>query len=243
MTTITDEQITALLEESSADGDYAQVLICLVARGDLADKEANRHAARQVVGEVRELGADCYANSAALLFGLIQDNAMLSAEDDGTINVSIGEVEFTIDSTPGYLDAARAAYSMTYDDARAECARVIADAQAQEEATSTEAYAVCDANGPISVRIPDEIYSGQWPMQAVAEWLAEHGEEAIESASTDLEDALEICWDGWDDSEISEALESAGFTGRPIDESSGSSGLPQVVAGGWWVWTRTARED
>lgn len=129
------------------------------------------------------------------------------------------------------------------DESRAECARVIADAKAQDETTSTEAYAVCDANGPISVRIPDEIFSGQWPMQAVAEWLAEHGAEAIESASTDLEDDLETCWDGWDDSEISEALESSGFTGRPIDESTGSSGLPQVVAGDWWVWTRTARED
>jgi hypothetical protein len=66
-------------------------------------------------------------------------------------------------------------------------------------------YAVCDAGGPISVKL-----EGTTETDALAAFEALDGHACIDGASTDLEDALDISGEGMGESAFAAALEVAG---------------------------------
>lgn len=94
-------------------------------------------------------------------------------------------------------------------------------------------YAVCDANGPISVMLDAEDEAG-----AVADFEALDHQAAIDNASTDAEDALDVCGDGMSEDDFEAALESAGARRvRSLDEVvNAHAGTTAHLAGGWTLW-------
>lgn len=69
----------------------------------------------------------------------------------------------------------------------------------------TSYYAVCDANGPISVLLKADTES-----EARAAWEALDGHAAVDDASTDLEDSLDISGEGMSLGEFAAAAQAAG---------------------------------
>ena len=95
-------------------------------------------------------------------------------------------------------------------------------------------YAVCNANGPISVRL-----EGETKEQALAAFAALDTRAAIDSASTDAEDDLGIDGANMSEDEFARALEEAGAT-RVEDLSpivNVHAGTVAHLADGWTLWS------
>lgn len=100
---------------------------------------------------------------------------------------------------------------------------------------TTTYYAVCNVNGPISVRL-----AGDNESAALEAFAALDGRRAIDAARTDAEDDLGI--EGaseMSESEFADALEAAGATRvkdlSPIDNAH--AGTVAHLAGGWTLWS------
>lgn len=95
-------------------------------------------------------------------------------------------------------------------------------------------YAVCNAHGPISVRL-----DGETREQALAAFAALDTRAAIDSASTDAEDDLEIDGADMSEDEFAAALEEAGAE-RVEDLSpivNAHAGTVAHLADGWTLWS------
>jgi hypothetical protein len=97
-------------------------------------------------------------------------------------------------------------------------------------------YAVCNVNGPISVRL-----DGETEEEALAAFAKLDGRAAVDGARTDAEDDLEIEAAGeFDESDFGAALEAAGA--KPVRDLAGilsGQGATERVAhvsGGWYLW-------
>jgi hypothetical protein len=90
-------------------------------------------------------------------------------------------------------------------------------------------YAVCDANGPISVEL-----EGDTENEALASFEELNGRQAIDDCRTDAEDALGIDGSNMSESDFDDALIHAGATPvRPLGNTD-QHGRP--VAGDWYLW-------
>lgn len=96
-------------------------------------------------------------------------------------------------------------------------------------------YAVCNANGPISVKL-----DGETKAEALAAFAALDGRAAIDAAKADAEDDLEI--EGAEDmseSDFAETLEAAGAEHvcdlEPIVNAH--AGTVSSLKDGWTLWT------
>lgn len=95
-------------------------------------------------------------------------------------------------------------------------------------------YAVCNVNGPISVRL-----DGETREQALAAFAALDTRAAIDSVSTDAEDDLEIDGTDMTEDEFAAALEEAGAE-RVEDLSpivNAHAGTVAHLADGWMLWS------
>lgn len=109
------------------------------------------------------------------------------------------------------------------------------DADDDMTTTTDTYYAICDANGPISVEL-----DGSTVEEARASFGALDGRAAIDAARTDAEDALDICGEGMGDHEFAEALESAGAEAvGPLGEVDQHG---RAIAGDWCLWRVRAEE-
>mgnify|MGYP005826229755 CR=1 FL=1 len=94
-------------------------------------------------------------------------------------------------------------------------------------------YAVCDAGGPISVRIEA---ANQRDAIAAFE-LLDHG-ALIDAARSDAEDDLDICGADMDEHEFDAALTQAGCV--PVADLdpivNAHAGTVGHLAGGWYLW-------
>lgn len=99
---------------------------------------------------------------------------------------------------------------------------------------ATTYYAVCNAHGPISVRL-----DGETREQALAAFAALDTRAAIDSASTDAEDDLEIDGADMSEDEFAAALEEAGA--ERVDDLSpvvnAHAGTVAHLADGWTLWS------
>lgn len=98
-------------------------------------------------------------------------------------------------------------------------------------------YAVCNVNGPISVRL-----EGETEEQVINAFTAADSQAWMDSARTDAEDDLDIDGSEMDETEFAAALEGAGCV--PVRDLSpvvnAHAGTVSHLAGGWWLWEGTA---
>lgn len=129
-TTLTETEraaLTQLFAEATGADDEEKAMIVLRARGDLADTSELREIALASIALAKDEGGHTsHWNDARLILGLIDLGADLRQGEDGTIYASGDGYEIEIDAFPGGLESARRVAAMTQDDARAECARMIA---------------------------------------------------------------------------------------------------------------------
>jgi hypothetical protein len=102
--------------------------------------------------------------------------------------------------------------------------------------TQTTYYAVCDAGGPISVRLDAETEE-----QALAAFAAMDGRDAIDGQRTDAEDDRDIDGSGMDETAFAGALEAAGA--KPVRDLApvinAHAGTVAHLDGGWYLWSVT----
>ena len=95
-------------------------------------------------------------------------------------------------------------------------------------------YAVCDANGPISVAL-----AGATEAEAIESFGGLDCGAVIDDARTDLEDALDIDGAGMDEDVFGAALEAAGAE-RVLDLApiiNAQAGTVAHLSGGWMLWS------
>lgn len=95
-------------------------------------------------------------------------------------------------------------------------------------------FAVCDANGPISVEL-----DGDTECEAIASFATLDGRAAIDDAKTDIEDHLDLSGcESMSEGEFAEALEAAGAVRvrglEPVVNAH--AGTVADLAGGWSLW-------
>lgn len=94
-------------------------------------------------------------------------------------------------------------------------------------------YAVCNANGPISVRLDAETKEA-----ALNEFHEGCTESWIDEPRMDAEDDFDINGEGMSEDEFGEALKAAGCVSvcdlNPIN--NWQSGAVAHLADGWWLW-------
>ena len=97
----------------------------------------------------------------------------------------------------------------------------------------TDYYAVCDANGPISVRLAGDTLDA-----ALKAFEALDKRAAIDSPSLDAEDDCDFCGEGMDEDAFDAALRERGFRLvqglNPIINAQ--AGTVANLAGGWSLW-------
>lgn len=97
-------------------------------------------------------------------------------------------------------------------------------------------YAVCNVNGPISVRLEAGDEAG-----ALEAFAALDARAAIDEPRLDAEDDLDICGEGMDEDTFDAALRAAGCVPvRDLDEISGHDGRAYHLADGWYLWAAPA---
>lgn len=100
-------------------------------------------------------------------------------------------------------------------------------------------YAVCNVNGPISVRIEAADDS-----EAREKFESLDQRAAIDGQRTDAEDDLDICGDGMSEEDFDAALMTAGYTAvcdlDPIVNAH--AGTVAHLDGGWWLWREKQAE-
>lgn len=97
----------------------------------------------------------------------------------------------------------------------------------------TTYYAVCNVNGPISVRLDGETREEALACFAAA---ADDGRAWIDEPRMDAEDDLDIDGADMSEEEFDEALKVAGA--QPIDTLSPIDGRDRTyhLSGGWFLW-------
>lgn len=94
-------------------------------------------------------------------------------------------------------------------------------------------YAICNVNGPISVRL-----SGDTKEEAIAAFEGIDGHEAINSASADIEDDLDLDGYGLDEEGFEQLLEDAGakWIGSLELIINGHTMEARHLQNGWTLW-------
>lgn len=94
-------------------------------------------------------------------------------------------------------------------------------------------YAVCNAGGPISVRL-----EASTEAEALAAFERLNTRQAIDNAATDAEDDLDIDGSGMSEDAFSDAMEAAGAREvADLDEiHNAHAGTTAHLAGGWMLW-------
>lgn len=100
-------------------------------------------------------------------------------------------------------------------------------------------YAVCNVNGPISVRI-----EAANDAEAREKFEALDQRSAIDAQTTDAEDDLDISGEGLSEDEFDAALRAAGCQSvsdlSPIVNAH--AGTVAHLDGGWWLWREKQAE-
>lgn len=99
----------------------------------------------------------------------------------------------------------------------------------------TTYYAVCNVNGPISVRL-----DGETEAAAVEEFAAADIRAWIDAPRLDAEDELDICGENMSEDEFDDALKAAGCT--PVKDldpiANAHAGTVAHLADGWYLWAK-----
>jgi len=90
-------------------------------------------------------------------------------------------------------------------------------------------FAVCDANGPISVAL-----DGETAEEALESFAALDRRAAIDAQRTDVEDTLGIAGDGMSEGEFDFALAAVGA--ELLDSLGAIDRHSRPIAGDWYLW-------
>ena len=126
-TTITNGEITQVYTNARAANDEGMILVALKARGDFANVEEIAQVTSEIIEKAFASGGKTsVGNDARVIMGLIDRGAEMEETDEWTIMARGDGYEVEIDTFRGTLERCRRVVAMSQDEARAECARHLA---------------------------------------------------------------------------------------------------------------------